>query len=75
MEAQMPYVKYTGPDEREVPDLRLVVKPNHTYEVDQDHLPGLLCQEVWEKAKKTESAPRAEPQGTDDDLASGEAVS
>jgi hypothetical protein len=64
----MPYVKYIGPDERDVPDLRLIVKPNHTYEVTQDQVDGLLCQSVWEKSKKVESAPTAEPVGSDPDL-------
>jgi hypothetical protein len=65
-----PYVKYVGADERDVPDLRLIVEPNHTYEVTSDQLPGLLCQEdLWEKGKKTESAPTAEPVSTDPDLA------
>lgn len=65
----MPFVKYTGPDEREVPDLRLIVQPNHTYEVTADQVDGLLCQSIWEKSKETKSAPEAAPPRTDPDLA------
>lgn len=66
----MPYVKFKGDGERDVPDLNLIVQPNHTYEVPADQLDGLLCQtDLWEKSKKTESAPTAEPAVTDPDLA------
>ena len=71
----MPYVKFKGDEERDVPDLNLIVKPNHTYEVPTDLVDGLLCQtDLWEKSKKVESAPAAEPVGTDPDLATEEAT-
>jgi hypothetical protein len=70
-----PYVKYKGAEARDVPDLRLIVEPNHTYEVPTDQLDGLLCQVgLWEKSKKTESAPEAEPVGSDPDLMAEEAT-
>lgn len=56
----MPYVKYKGDDERDIPDLRLqAVKPNQTVEVTDEQLPGLICQDIWEEAKATKSAPKA----------------
>lgn len=65
-----PYVKFKGEDERDVPDLRLVVQPNHTYEVTADQMEGLICQEdLWEKTTATKSAPKAEPVAPDPDLA------
>lgn len=58
----MPYVKFKGDEEREVPDLRLFVKPNQTIEVTTDQAPGLLCQsDLWEKTTATKSAEKAEP--------------
>lgn len=64
-----PYVKYLGEDTREVPDLRLVVEPNHTYEVTLEQMDGLICQEdLWEKTTATKSAPKAEPVEPDPDL-------
>lgn len=69
----MPYVKYIGPDEREVPDLRLIVNTGTTYEVPQDQLAGLLCQSVWEKASPTKSADKADPPEPDEDLTAKEA--
>jgi hypothetical protein len=69
----VPYVKFTGPEERDVPDLGLIVQPNHTYEVPAELVPGLVCQtDLWEKSKKVESAPSADPQGSDPDLAPAE---
>ena len=65
----MPFVKYKGDDERDVPDLRLVVEPNHTYEVTAEQMDGLICQEdLWEKTTATKSAPKAEPVAPDPDL-------
>ena len=56
----MPYVKFKGDDERDVPDLRLQgVKPNQTVEVTDEQLPGLICQDIWEETKATKSAPKA----------------
>jgi hypothetical protein len=55
----VPYVKYKGEEERDVPDLRLIVQPNHTYEVTQEQLDGLIIQDIWEKTTATKSAPKA----------------
>lgn len=55
----MPYVKYMGPDEREVPDLRVIVRPKQTIEVTEEQLPGLLCQDIWEETTATKSAEKA----------------
>lgn len=64
-----PYVKFKGDDEREVPDLRLVVQPNHTYEVTAEQMDGLICQaDLWEKTTATKSAPKADPVAPDHDL-------
>lgn len=64
-----PYVKFKGDDEREVPDLRLVVLPNHTYEVTAEQMDGLICQvDLWEKTTATKSAPKADPVAPDPDL-------
>jgi hypothetical protein len=66
----VPFVKFKGEDEREVPDLRLIVLPNHTYEVTQEQMDGLICQtDLWEKTTATKSAPKAEPVAPDPDLA------
>ena len=57
----MPYVKYKGHDEVDVPDLRLQgVRPGQTIEVTQDQMAGLICQDIWEKTTATKSAPVAE---------------
>lgn len=56
----MPYVKFKGDSEVDVPDLRLMaVKPNQTIEVTDEQLPGLICQDIWEKTTATKSAPKA----------------
>lgn len=56
----MPYVKYKGDSEVDVPDLRLQgVKPGQTIEVTQEQMAGLICQEIWEKTTATKSAPKA----------------
>jgi hypothetical protein len=54
----MPYVKYQGDDERDIPDLRLMaIKPGQTIEVTQEQMDGLVCQDIWEKTTATKSAP------------------
>jgi hypothetical protein len=56
----MPYVKFKGDEERDIPDLRLMgIKPNQTIEVTDEQLPGLICQDIWEKTTATKSAPSA----------------
>jgi hypothetical protein len=70
----MPFVKYRGEDEREVPDLRLVVQPNHTYEVTAEQMDGLICQtDLWEKTTATKSAPKTDATEADPDLAGANA--
>lgn len=58
----MPYVKFKGDSEVDVPDLRLMgIKPGQTIEVTQDQMPGLVCQDIWEETKATKSAEKAAP--------------
>lgn len=55
----MPFVKLMGDDERDVPELGLIVKPHQTIEVTQEQMAGLICQDIWEKTTATKSAPKA----------------
>jgi hypothetical protein len=56
----MPYVKFKGDSEVDVPDLHLSgVKPNQTIEVTQEQMAGLVCQDIWEKATATKTAEKA----------------
>lgn len=56
----MPYLKYKGDQEVDIPDLRLTgVRPQQTIEVTTEQLEGLKDQAIWEKATATKSAPKA----------------
>ena len=56
----MPYVKYKGDGEVDVPELRLMgVRPGQTIEVTAEQVDGLVCQDIWEKTTATKTAPKA----------------
>lgn len=62
----MPKFRYVGDDEREVPALRLVVKPGDTFEVDDDAAKGLAGQSLYEPVDAAKAAAKTAPKAPKD---------